>query len=368
MLIQCTKKLLDELKIKPEAQIEENPLFSWHANLLMLGRKNTLVLVNDKNRYTIVLFGLKAKEWKNIDTYIKMAIREVFLAEGIKEEIVEQFVSAADNVVFTKTKDRTSVARMNKSCENVYYFDDIIDPQSIIQKSLSLRLSDFLVGDGKNDYFHPNEALYKDLEEWTDGSVFRIQAAQIKVTLELGNKKVWRRLTVPTSITFSAFHDVLQAAFGWQNSHLHDFLIYPPNTVSNVVVSRHRNSPILNLVCAKEALEYERDIPMKMENEVKLSEHLSSRMQYNYDFGDNWIHTIEVEKVLENHELNRPVCLRGEGNTPPEDVGGEPGYKLFLQTIQNKKHPDHDYMKKWAENQGYEKFDIEKTNQRLKWI
>ena len=35
MLIQCTKKLLDELNSKPEGQVDEEPLFSWHANLII---------------------------------------------------------------------------------------------------------------------------------------------------------------------------------------------------------------------------------------------------------------------------------------------------------------------------------------------
>lgn len=64
MLIQCTKKLLDELNIKPASALEEEPLFSWHANLMMLSHRKTVVLVNDKNRYVVVLHGLKAKDFK----------------------------------------------------------------------------------------------------------------------------------------------------------------------------------------------------------------------------------------------------------------------------------------------------------------
>lgn len=61
MLIQCTKKLLDELNIKPgalhEPTGEEEPLFSWHANLIKLKRRKAVVLVNDSNKYVLVLFG-----------------------------------------------------------------------------------------------------------------------------------------------------------------------------------------------------------------------------------------------------------------------------------------------------------------------
>jgi len=156
MLIQCTKKLLDELKVTPEAPIEVDPLFAWHANVLKLGRKKALVLVNDKNRYVIVLYGLKAKEWKKIDVLIKEAIREVFQAECIKEELIEQFISSSERMVFSKTKDRTAVARLNNSSEYVYHFGELIDPVSIVQKDLSLKISTLLVGDGKKSYYHPS--------------------------------------------------------------------------------------------------------------------------------------------------------------------------------------------------------------------
>ena len=61
MLVQCTKKLLDELKVKPQPHGEEDPLFSWHANFITLNRRKTVVLVNDQNRYVIVLHGVKGK-------------------------------------------------------------------------------------------------------------------------------------------------------------------------------------------------------------------------------------------------------------------------------------------------------------------
>lgn len=61
------KKLLEELNIKPELQLTEEPLFSWHANLITVNRRKTVVLMNDKNRYVIVLRGFKMKDFKELD-------------------------------------------------------------------------------------------------------------------------------------------------------------------------------------------------------------------------------------------------------------------------------------------------------------
>jgi hypothetical protein len=100
-------------KGRPGSPTEDaNTLLSWHTNLLKIGRHKFIVLVNDKNRYAIVLYGLKAKEKKNIDGLIEKAIREVFRAESIKEEIIEIYLQASSDITFAKTKDRKLVSRL----------------------------------------------------------------------------------------------------------------------------------------------------------------------------------------------------------------------------------------------------------------
>ena len=55
---------------------------------------------------------------------------------------------------------------------------------------------------------------------------------------------------------------------------------------------------------------------------------------YEYDFGDNWGHTILVEKIFRPlEELKHPVCLKGKRSAPPEDCGGEGGYYHLLKVI-----------------------------------
>jgi hypothetical protein len=91
-----------------------------------------------------------------------------------------------------------------------------------------------------------------------------------------------------------------------------------------------------------------------------------SRIKYNYDFGDDWQHSIEVGNFIENYTQNYPVCLAGEGNAPPEDIGGEGGYDEFLEVISDPEHPQHKEMLDWGKLQGYRDFDIELMNKRLK--
>ncbi|WP_421381672.1 plasmid pRiA4b ORF-3 family protein [Bacillus salacetis] len=360
MLIQCTKKLLDELKVSPAGRIEEDHLFSWHANIVKYGRRKAVVLVNDKTFYAIVLYSVKAKDLKNLGELAKQAIREVFRAEGILDEIIDDYIQRTGEVTFTKTKDRKSVGRLNRTCEDSHFMTDLIVEDSVIQVDMSLKISGLLAGIGKSSYITPNEEMFKSLEEMAGKPVFHSEAAELKVTLLLEKHTVWRRVVVPTNYNFEQLHRALQIAFNWQNSHLHDFEIYAG--------SGEKESPILNLVCYEDVVNPDSETPMKMEMDVQLSECLSSSIIYNYDFGDGWKHQIEVEKVVQDYKVNYPVCLHGEGSTPPEDVGGQAGYEEFLRIIGDENNPDHEAMLEWGEMQGYKEYDLREINWSFKDI
>lgn len=368
MLIQCTKKLLDQLDVKPKPQQEEEALFSWHANVLTIFRKKTVVLVNDKNRYVIVLHGLKAKHFKNLDEHIIEAIKNTFRDECIDEKIIEKFINYSKEITYAKTKNRSMVAMLNIPCNVLYRYDELKEDSSIYKSSVSKSVSRYLVG---KDYIHPNEEMYKDLENFAGDNIFRCKAIVLKITLDLEKYEVWRRIAIPINDTFRKLHRVIQIAFGWKDYHLHDFYIYGESTsdisINHLGYHKDGYEPIVKLVCDEEAFDYPYDdLEMKLETGIKLSEYMPAKAKYVYDFGDNWQHYIEVEKVIEDYDKNYCVCLEGKGNTPPEDAGGEYGYGEFLEIISDKNHPEYENMLGWGTSQGYEDFDIDNVNKKIK--
>ncbi|MBM7606314.1 hypothetical protein JOC75_004362 [Metabacillus crassostreae] len=367
MLIQCTKKLLTELMVKPASSSEENALFSWHANFLTINRRKTLVLMNDSNRYIIVLHGLKAIHLKKIDQLIVEAIEETFRDEGVRDDVIEQYISQSKEVTFTTTKNRTFVARLNKACDAVDAFESELNTDKINQSALNMRVSRLLVGNGKNEYTNPNEDLYDDLSNLVGDRIFSPEALILHMNLNLENSKVWRRVIVPKNITFTDLHQTLQIVFGWQDYHLHEFTIYKakPRDLNKTMHSDDKSLPHTKLVSHEEALQYDSVVPMKLETGEKLVDYLPAEITYTYDFGDNWQHSIVIEQMIDNYDVNHPTCLAGEGNTPPEDVGGEPGYEEFLKIIADPTHPEFRHMKQWGISQGYEEFNIEMINRKL---
>ena len=146
---------------------------------------------------------------------------------------------------------------------------------------------------------------------------------QIRVALEGVRPPIWRRIEVTSDTALEKLHLILQVVMGWDNCHLHQF------TIGSV----HYGQP-------------DPDYSLEIENEtnVKLYQVASrenTRFIYEYDFGDNWEHTVLIEKILPLETGKYyPFCLKGKRACPPEDVGGTGGYADFIEVIQEVKHPE----------------------------
>lgn len=143
MIIGCTKKLQDEMEVIIQKNgMEEKELFSWSANLIKIKRRKAVVVVNNKNRFGFVLFGLKTKDFKKIDEHILQGIRRSLQQLKIKKEIIEQYLSDAGEIVYTKTNGPRYVARLNKACELLGFFEDKLDLEKTFQDKLSIKLKE----------------------------------------------------------------------------------------------------------------------------------------------------------------------------------------------------------------------------------
>lgn len=172
---------------------------------------------------------------------------------------------------------------------------------------------------------------------------------QMKITLNGTKPPIWRRVEVPGEFTLGQLHEVIQAAMGWDGVHLHQFTIY--------------------------GMEYglpDGDPWMEVENEDRITLdrlHLAekSKFLYQYDFGDDWQHTVLIEKILpRSADRHYPVCVKGKRACPPEDVGGVWGYAGFLEIMGNPNHPQHEQMLEWAGGEfDPEGFDLDRVNARL---
>jgi Plasmid pRiA4b ORF-3-like protein len=178
-------------------------------------------------------------------------------------------------------------------------------------------------------------------------------AFQFKIQLkDITDPPVWRRLLIPEQFSFLRFHEVIQTAFGWENCHLFQFS------------SKGYSS---SLIITVPNAEWDDEPPLDSKK-TKLMEIFTTPKQkftYIYDFGDDWIHTITLEKITKDKIL-RANCVAGKGACPPEDCGGPWGYTNLKNILNDPKNPEHKSMKEWLGLTGTkawdaEAFDLEKT-------
>jgi hypothetical protein len=70
---------------------------------------------------------------------------------------------------------------------------------------------------------------------------------------------------------------------------------------------------------------------------------------YEYDFGDGWMHHLELVEIS-THPIDEvlPQIIGGENACPPEDCGGTYGCKELKEILMNPKHPEYKSFKIWV--------------------
>lgn len=180
---------------------------------------------------------------------------------------------------------------------------------------------------------------------------------QVRVTLKDTRPAVWRRILVPADITLGPMHEMLQAAMGWRGGHGHQFR----------VAGKRFGEP-------KADPGEGPDGTVADESLLTLSQATLGGIQaidYEYDPGDVWLHTLRVEKVTSSRETpgSFPLCTAGAGACPPEDVGGASGYESFLWALAHPNHLDHDRYVEWVGGKfDPERFDLAAADRRIRSV
>ena len=182
-------------------------------------------------------------------------------------------------------------------------------------------------------------------------SAVPLEIYQLKVTLLGASPPIWRRLLAPADMSLAQLHDALQAAMGWEDSHLHEFSVGQRRFGPPDPDERFWGSSVEN------------------ERRVRLSAALArvgSKVIYTYDFGDGWEHSIVLEKRLPvDPTLGYPVCTDGQLACPPEDCGGIPGFYDLVEALSDPDHERHEEMLEWIGDFDPQAFSVADANSRL---
>jgi hypothetical protein len=144
-----------------------------------------------------------------------------------------------------------------------------------------------------------------------------LQRFVVRVDLRQAKPPIWRRLEVRSDLTLDVVHRVLQAAFGWTDSHLWRF------SLGGDPFSSSSQAFLCPWDVEEGEFEDEGSLPaaaIRLDEAVQIPGELLS---YAYDYGDNWELTLRLENVLPaTADTPSAVAVDGRRAAPPEDCGG----------------------------------------------
>lgn len=372
-MIQCTKALLDKIGIKkselnsPEGY-EQLPdsLTAWHANFVNIDRRKAIILMNNETRYPVVIYRPKPKDFTRIKELIREAIGTALHMEGVHNDVIANYLDKAGEIEFSKTASRSLVAKLNNAVRETNIMWDYLDENSLIQRYISIATARFIQISADGEGFYPVDKMLECLGLYSEHNkkvkqddVREVDLYQLKIQISIEGFDIWRRVLVPSTYSFRHLHNIIQAVFDWQNYHLHRFEAVKEGIKDKEIVMDDDPETL-------EYLDFER-YDILQERFVALEDIFPEYREvfYEYDFGDSWEHTITLEKLIKSDSFV-PTLLEGEGERPPEDVGGSWGYHEYKRIMADETDPEHESMKVWAESQKERQRSYEVINDRLR--
>lgn len=168
---------------------------------------------------------------------------------------------------------------------------------------------------------------------------------QFKILLSGSKPPIWRRIQVPETYSFWDLHVAIQDAMGWADCHLHEF---------QTIRKSHGTERSIGIPDPEID---DSDVEPGWKEMISDVFPEEKKMRYVYDFGDYWVHTVTLEKILPREAGSEyPTCIAGRMACPPEDSGALWGYYDMLEILKHPKHPEYKDTVEWI---GDERFDPE---------
>jgi hypothetical protein len=145
-----------------------------------------------------------------------------------------------------------------------------------------------------------------------------MKAYQLKISLQCAETPVWRKVAVPAGIKFGRLRIVITEAMGWSDRYPYAFRFEEEKLLLSHADKRGRMfEGKLSPDC-----EYERKDTWGIAIDDLLREGVT--FYFDCDFGDVWVHEINVEKVLADYPYDYPRVLEYAGSCPREgDIDAE---------------------------------------------
>ena len=218
----------------------------------------------------------------------------------------------------------------------------------------------------------------------------------LKITVGDTDPPIWRRLEVYAGMEMDSLATAIDTVFGWSGEHLGEFNIKGRSIGDDgewrLDEPDRLEAPFKQL---RKLLQGRASDEQKREQARELLESMGSKFQaaedsseqddagvptlsdlvprvrtkftYTYDFGDDWKHLIEVEKIAPAEPgVRYPRCTDGARANPIEDCGGPWGFADLLAAAGHPEHERFGDLEEWGlAKWDPAKFSVEKSDRAL---
>lgn len=169
MNIIPTKKSLPLFSSFPNSQDQindnERSFYSWHANYFTSNRKKILVLVNDLSFSPIVLADINAKNKKELETYIKLGIEEVFSYSDITTVQIKKYFLKAGRIELSPNYNRSIISINHNMIQLIKFSSEDIDLSTILQLEIMKFLADVPFKSQSPNFSFSTEVVERELKK-----------------------------------------------------------------------------------------------------------------------------------------------------------------------------------------------------------
>ena len=159
--------------------------------------------------------------------------------------------------------------------------------------------------------------------------------ARLTLRLDDVEPEVVRRIEVAADIRLPDLYRVIQIVMGWQDYHLHEFR-----------VGRGPAWGTPDSSWPEDGLRSEKTATL---TDVLANLKRNKAFQYVYDFGDDWVHTVKLEGIVEaDPDAVYPRLVEARGACPPEDCGGPWGYAYLIEVLADPDNEEYNEMVEWC--------------------
>jgi hypothetical protein len=136
--LHCTKKLLAKLPLQDTGRLKnkrpspyaandgpDSPLSGWHANRVLIQRRQCILFVHDATRFPVFIPALKQADFAELDYFFVDSFMNTLLKTGADDDLMHSAHAMLGPLVCDTDCNRSVQGTMNLMAREVgYYFED----------------------------------------------------------------------------------------------------------------------------------------------------------------------------------------------------------------------------------------------------